>query len=378
MKTIFAIIVFLSLVSDSYSQPGENLLDNPGAESGFDYWATPNSDWGLGAAHTGSNGWAAGPITSTMYQTVDLLAKGYTPEVLDNSPSITTGIYVYPGGASGSSKGTITIKVELLNGSNGVISTTYISNNETLPLSMTEWTEKSTTITGYSAGMRKIRFTFIGLDVLGWEGYYGPVFDDANIQIDGPVPVELVSFTAAVSSETVRLMWSTAMEVNNYRFEIERAVISHQSSLIRWSAVGFIEGGGTCNSPKWYSFIEKNLSAGKYSYRLKQIDRDGKFLYSQTIEVTITSVPKVFALVQNYPNPFNPSTVISYQLPNTSYVTLEIYDAIGREVTILVNALKEAGNYSVTFDASKLSSGIYFARLQCGDKVQLKKMTLMK
>ncbi|MEW6061014.1 MAG: cohesin domain-containing protein [Bacteroidota bacterium] len=91
-----------------------------------------------------------------------------------------------------------------------------------------------------------------------------------------------------------------------------------------------------------------------------------------------SEVPRIFALHQNYPNPFNPSTVISYQLPANSYVTLKVYDAIGREVATLVNEVKEAGYYSVTFDASKLSSGIYFTRLQSGEKIQMKKMLLLK
>jgi hypothetical protein len=127
-----------------------------------------------------------------------------------------------------------------------------------------------------------------------------------------------------------------------------------------------------------YSFTDKILNAGKYSYRLKQIDRDGKFSYSQTVEATVTGAPKEFLLAQNYPNPFNPSTVINYQLPVNSLVTLKVYDAIGREVITLVNEVKEAGYYSVTFEASRFSSGIYFARLQSSEKVQIKKMLLIK
>ena len=113
-------------------------------------------------------------------------------------------------------------------------------------------------------------------------------------------------------------------------------------------------------------------------YRLKQIDRDGKFEYSQTVEVTAVSAPQEFGLEQNYPNPFNPSTAISYQLSANGFTSLKVYDALGREVGILVNETKEAGYYSAAFDASKLSSGIYFARLQSGERTQLKKMQLLK
>jgi len=112
--------------------------------------------------------------------------------------------------------------------------------------------------------------------------------------------------------------------------------------------------------------------------RLKQIDRDGKYAYSQTVEVEISSLPKEFMLTQNYPNPFNPTTVISYQLPMSSNVSLKVYDAIGREVATLVNEVKDAGYYSTTFDGTKLSSGIYFAKLSSEGKSQIRKLMLLK
>jgi uncharacterized delta-60 repeat protein len=203
------------------------------------------------------------------------------------------------------------------------------------------------------------------------------------ISSDNPLPVELTSFTAVTKKQGVELVWKTATEVNNYGFEIEKSRIQKsevrsQNTTETWSKAGFVEGNGTTNGAKQYSFTDKNLSAGEYLYRLKQIDRDGKFTYSQAVEVSIANTPKDFTLEQNYPNPFNPSTVIGYQLPVSSHITLKVYDAIGREVAALVNEVKEAGSYSVTFDASKLSSGIYFARLQSGDKVQLKKLILIK
>jgi hypothetical protein len=195
---------------------------------------------------------------------------------------------------------------------------------------------------------------------------------------DGALPVELTNFSAVNKANEIYLSWTTATEVNNYGFEIERTVIRNQSSVISWNKLGFVEGSGTTNLPKQYSFMDNNLSVGKYSYRLKQIDRDGKFEYSQAIEVIIANAPKEFALSQNYPNPFNPMTEIRYQIPEVSHVTLKVYDAIGREVVTMVNEVKEAGSYSAQFDGTKLSSGIYFARLQSGGKVQLKKMMLVK
>ncbi len=190
------------------------------------------------------------------------------------------------------------------------------------------------------------------------------------------LPVELISFTASSKQNGVELKWKTATENNNYGFEIEKSKkVDGRNET--WSKVGFVEGNGNSNSSKSYSFIDASAS-GKVTYRLKQIDRDGSFKYSSTVEVNISTTPKVFALEQNYPNPFNPSTIINYQLPVNSHVTLKVYDAIGREVTTLVNEVKEVGSYTVQFDGSKLASGIYFARLQSGNDIQLKKMMLLK
>ena len=85
-----------------------------------------------------------------------------------------------------------------------------------------------------------------------------------------------------------------------------------------------------------------------------------------------------FFLSQNYPNPFNPTTTINYSVPRTSFVTIKVYDALGREIETLVNSGKIVGNYSVRFNANKLSSGVYFYRMQAGDFVQTKKLIMLK
>jgi len=186
------------------------------------------------------------------------------------------------------------------------------------------------------------------------------------------LPVELVSFTASANRMNADLKWSTATEVNNFGFAVERKTNDN------WNKVGFVEGAGTTNSPKNYSFTDNNLTSGTYSYRLKQIDRDGKFEYSQSVEVTIGQTVKEFALMQNYPNPFNPSTMISYQLPAASHISLKVYDMLGNEVAMLVNETKEAGSYTAQFDGTKLSSGIYFYTINAGNYSETKKLTLMK
>ena len=196
-----------------------------------------------------------------------------------------------------------------------------------------------------------------------------------------PLPVELTSFTAAYKNSAVTLNWQTKTEVNNYGFEIERKNI--RQSDVAWQKVGFVEGHGTSNAPKEYLFTDSKLKAGKYFYRLKQIDRDGAFSYSQEIEVTVGAVPKVFQLEQNYPNPFNPSTTIRFSLPMEGRVSLKIYDQLGREVTTLVNGSLNAGPHETRWDASGMASGLYFFRIDAvgadGSRfARTNKMVLMK
>jgi Secretion system C-terminal sorting domain len=190
------------------------------------------------------------------------------------------------------------------------------------------------------------------------------------------LPVELTSFAASVNGAAVTLNWQTATEINNYGFEIQRFVISNRLSET-WEMAGFVEGSGTTNAPKKYSFADNNIPSAKYSYRLKQIDRDGKFEYSQSVEATI-NVPIAFALEQNFPNPFNPSTTINYSIPTHSHVTLSVFNTLGQRVSELVNGEKEAGFFDVTFDASGLASGVYLYRMQAGSFVQTRKLVVVK
>ncbi|GAB4132367.1 MAG: hypothetical protein Fur0015_05930 [Ignavibacteriales bacterium] len=217
-----------------------------------------------------------------------------------------------------------------------------------------------------------------------------------DMQIDGirvsdswslaPLPVQLTSFNAGLYDGNVKLNWSTATEVNNYGFEVERA--SHNSTSLNvtgWKNIGFVQGNGNSNSPKDYTFVDVNPPTGKVLYRLKQIDYDGKFEYTIITEVNI-DIPQQFVLEQNFPNPFNPETIIKYSIPNITLslsmsavnVTLKVYDILGNEVSTLVNIKQQPGNYEVKFDGSQLPSGVYFYKLQSGNFVQTKKFILMK
>ena len=190
------------------------------------------------------------------------------------------------------------------------------------------------------------------------------------------VPVELVSFNAEVYNHYVQLSWMTVTEKNNYGFEIERSQ-NNKDKLQNWEKVGFVKGSGTTTEIQRYEFNDKNVMAGNYSYRLKQIDFDGTNNYSDVIEVSI-SIPNEILLEQNYPNPFNPSTKISWQSPIDGQQTLKVYDLLGREIATLINEYKVTGNYDIEFDASEIPSGTYFYQLRIEGIVITKKMLLLK
>ncbi len=193
--------------------------------------------------------------------------------------------------------------------------------------------------------------------------------DEADIQI----PVELVSLSAQVSGNSVVLKWSTATETNNYGFEIER-----YSQLSGWLKTGFVPGSNNSTELKEYSFTDAGLKAGTYNYRIKQVDFNGSYKYYNIAGGIKITPPADYELSQNYPNPFNPATLISYSIPEAGYVSLKIYDLLGREIAVLVNSNMEPGIYSVSFDASDFSSGMYIYELKVNDFTAAKKMMLSK
>jgi hypothetical protein len=190
------------------------------------------------------------------------------------------------------------------------------------------------------------------------------------------IPVELTSFSASVSSNAVTLNWSTATETNNQGFDVEK------NSGNGFEKIGFVAGFRTSIEIHNYSYVDASLQGGTYSYRLKQIDYDGTFEYSDVVEVDVT-IPDVYALEQNYPNPFNPSTKIKFSLAADSKVSLTVFDILGQEVTSLIGGNLAAGFHELEFDASNINSGVYFYRLDATgvdgtNFTSVKKMILTK
>ena len=207
-------------------------------------------------------------------------------------------------------------------------------------------------------------------------GYF-QTSDVWSFQRDFPIPVELMNFNSSVTENNIRLNWSTVYESNNSGFEIERSKVISQSSA-GWTKVGDVSGNGTTSDISSYTFTDRNLATGIYTYRLKQTDFNGNIEYFDLINEVNIGIPDSYDLLQNYPNPFNPATSINYELPAEGMVSIKIFDISGKEILTLVNEVKTAGYYSVNFNASSLSSGVYFYTISANNFVQTKKMMLVK
>lgn len=194
----------------------------------------------------------------------------------------------------------------------------------------------------------------------------------------GTLPVELTSFTVISQTGKIFLNWATATETNNLGFEVEREII-HNNNKDEWVRIAFVEGHGTTTEPQTYSYVDEisSIAASSLIYRLKQIDFLGSYEYSDEVFVENPAAVN-YTLQQNYPNPFNPVTNIKYGLPVKSQVFLVVYNLLGEKIIQLVNEEKEAGQYSIEFEATGLPSGIYLYQLKACNFVETKKMILLK
>jgi len=314
-----------------------------------------------------------------------------------------TGSFTFP---VGDNTGTAEYSPTTLDFTTGTFSSAYAgvslvnakhsSNGSTTDFITRYWTVTSSGISSFSCN---VTFTYVDADINGTEANLfcgkldGSVWtlllaaNTASNELTGTVtsfsvftggeesalPVELSSFSASVTRTGVLLNWKTETEVNNYGFEVQRSIVAD-----KWEVLGFVEGHGNSNSPKEYNFIDSEVnSAGTYLYRLKQIDNDGSYEFSKTIEVNFGS-PIKFELSQNYPNPFNPSTTISFNLPKSGIATLKVYNLMGEEIITLVEGYREAGIYTINFNAEEHPSGMYLYRLSTNGFTETKKMLFMK
>ena len=197
----------------------------------------------------------------------------------------------------------------------------------------------------------------------------------SNTPQGNPLPVELSSFSAVKIGSSILLKWRTETEINNFGFDIERCAQSDERQA--WRKIGFVQGNGNSNSPREYSFTDNPATGNKHYYRLKQIDSDGRFEYSNIISIDL-KIPDQYALHQNFPNPFNPTTSITYNLPSDGMVSLKVYDMLGSEVKTLINENQKAGVYTIPFNGRDISSGVYICKISADKFVSSIKMILMK
>ncbi len=206
----------------------------------------------------------------------------------------------------------------------------------------------------------------------------GTAYDPAGtshaylLKITNLLPVELTSFSASYVDNDVRLNWNTSTETNNRGFSIQR-----KTPASDWSTIGFVSGKGTTTKRSFYSFADNSVSENTYLYRLKQMDFDGSFNYSNIIEVNVKPIDE-YSLNQNYPNPFNPSTTIQFNIPERGLVNLSVYNILGEKVATLVNDYMESGSHKTQFNASKLASGIYLVKMTSRNFSDVIKINLIK
>ncbi len=248
-------------------------------------------------------------------------------------------------------------------GGNGLMHSAYIMNQSTaFVVGTPEQVYKSINggiswISDFSGGnteaFYKVKFTENNTGLICGSG------GKFLINTDYVIPVELSSFTATVDGNDAQLNWTTKTELNNSGFEVLRSCVDNE-----WENIAFIPGSGTTTEPRNYSFSDKQLKSGSYSYRLKQIDFDGTFDYSDIVNVLI-SIPAEYSLEQNFPNPFNPSTVIEFSLPeDVGNAKLSIYNTLGEKVAELVNTTLVAGKYSYQWNAQNVATGMYIYELR--------------
>ncbi|NOX19450.1 MAG: T9SS type A sorting domain-containing protein [Chlorobi bacterium] len=371
MKLIIQMIL-LFFTASLFAQTADIILENGRAEGGlykFDISITQTSAWGTNflSNHLGDGsyrftrnaaGLDANPVISAIGAKFDNTSYTITAQIISGQINVEVN-FIYQGTSS-----------DLVTGAKYLLCAVALTILDANQTSGVGWAPASTAV--FDGDDENVASTLIG---------------DLNAS---PLPVELTSFSASLDPDnSVRLEWETATEVNNYGFEIQKAIDNNPASSnndyaeTSWEKIGFISGSGNSNSAKEYSFTDNAQLSGKIFYRLKQIDADGSFEYSEVIEIEI-DLPEKFELFQNYPNPFSKgtggsqTTAIEFTLPKSGFVKLRVYNILGELVATLLNEQMEAGYKTVRFNAENIPSGIYLYNLFTKDFTQTKKMILIR
>ncbi|MFV1979641.1 MAG: T9SS type A sorting domain-containing protein [Rhodothermia bacterium] len=187
------------------------------------------------------------------------------------------------------------------------------------------------------------------------------------------LPVELASLSATVDGLDVNLAWTTASETDNAGFELQHARMTKE-----WDVITFVEGRGTTTDPQQYSYVVTDLDTGRHVFRLKQLDFDGSFEYSDELEA-IVEIPGKFVLESAYPNPFNPTATIRFGIATEEQVRVALYDMLGRQVSILFEGMPDANEmHEIRIDGTALPSGTYMVRLEAASFSATREVVLAK
>ena len=200
-------------------------------------------------------------------------------------------------------------------------------------------------------------------------------------------------YTAYIADKTIVVGGGTGVDMKT-EFTFTSSEVSGEKILLKWNLAGGSEvreiriyrklkGEGSFtlivslpSSAREYQ--DRTSSAPGAEYILELVKKDGSVVRSQNLTPNPRSLPQTFALEQNYPNPFNPSTKISFSIPSHSLVSLKVFDALGREVFVLLDEELSAGTYSRDWNASNMSSGIYFYKLEANNFSKTRKLMLLK
>ena len=187
------------------------------------------------------------------------------------------------------------------------------------------------------------------------------------------LPVEMEEFSAAVKGDVIELNWSTLSETNNAGFKVEHAL-----GRANFTEVGYVPGHGTTQQAHVYSFSMPNRLPGSHRFRLRQMDYDGSFAYSEVVEVGRDLVGEYF-LRAFYPNPFNPTGQFGLIVAENQHVEIGVYTMIGQQVAVLHSGLLRAHRlYAFSFEASQLPSGPYIISVQGAQFADHQKVMLLK
>jgi hypothetical protein len=251
-----------------------------------------------------------------------------------------------------------------------------------------------------------------------------PILDLKNSSENGPIyaatadgifkwdelPAAVTGFSSTTSNNHPSISWNQNQEQDFQSYNVYRYFQNFEWVIDKWEGQGYYGLGNihTITNIATITYTDEaetvhsevqcdfgNATRKKAYYYIKVADHTSESSVNAEANYLVgcwggdenktainggteRDVPTFFRLECNFPNPFNPTTMINYQLPIDNYVTLKVYDVLGREVALLVNEFKMAGWYEVNFDASNLTNGVYFYKLQAGKFSDIKKMVLMK